>query len=1386
MHGQVIDYKNIDKYIRNRDEYINLDPLITKKLKKGEPLLFMPTYLLEDSKRFSPDKRKPKYKIILVGILQDGREMNVVIDDILPYYEILIRETDRAKIKSRITEIKDLLESSDLNIKPIKYEENYAKPFKYYNKNNYPFLKCYYNNLAQRKYSIEFIHKNQYETATDDKSSYYRTVCRDKLLSFSTWVELHNYRIEDVSYLKGKTLVLGINDYRKYNGELTSELMKDKSVCCSWDIETWSPTGELPIPDNPADKIFVIGMVFNRVYEKQPFLKICLTELNAAPHPEYLTIVCGNESNIISSYGKIMAKLRPNFIIGFNDSEYDCPWLVKRASQKGLLEELAKNMDITCSYKYKDEKILQFNFKNERIKIDAENAVYGDFFMLPGYIPIDVRISYRQLYSKSEFSSLKFFLEENKLNSKEDMPIPRLFKIYTEYKNFIDKHGKDSRQYPAEILDEYNTHKKNMSEVNYYCLIDSQRCHELMACRNVFMDRRELANMAYVSLYDGVFRADGMKVRNLTIAIGQNAPFNIRFSSVIEKSDDVGKYPGAYVFPPEKGVKTSKLSLEERIKYAKSNIDNIHDDWLETTEEELNKFYSIIEKYGACIKEEEISNVEKVENTKLPSKFVKFMTEINCRPILGLDFSSLYPSLIRTYNFSPEKCILDEMFAKEMQAAGKTIIKVDFLLGENRKIGYFIWHKCKYDINDKDFEFGLYPYILDDLFNKRVMMKKSLKELNHKLEKIRILSDEEKAARKEEIDGLILMQGYVNAKQNALKVFMNTFYGETGNASSPFRVIEVAGGITSYGIQNLKFAHKYVLEKNCHVVYGDTDSLYLWLDQKLFHDLDIQYYTGKMSKLDYWTESVKTTFKNIEIIREGVNAAFEKDNGTKFLSMAYEEVLFPSIFFAKKKYLGIQHEKIPNFNVSYDDFFVKGLESKKKGVSKLLKIVTMNIIEQVLSINNLMSMFTVATRMIDSVYEKKWDLENFIQSGVYKPSKKNIKLHTFVRRMKERNVEVKPNERFQYIVTKKYPYKFNLRGCQEKLSVGDKIEFVETVEKENLPIDIDYYMKGSINGQLARFISYHNMFYVKPDQSDKEGKIAEKKIYENACKYVEQYCKKYYGFSKSMGKEYKKIFTNANKIVKSIKHADYTSLDILTSNVKYDNFDSWLLEKAKKFNAKKLKEYGEDYVNKILCDKMKEIKIKYKLLYEDKKIAIASANKEYRTERNKIINLLQKMYCGENKYRKSNSIYEITLKKYNIAIGRIKADIKNSYADLTKIFQLFNKGIETLTESLKLKIIANQDIDDLFSDDTNNQLTQMAKDYYGELYQNPEVIKGIKYIRLMYMELIANNRYLSQVESIIEYLKILRDRYNNYVEKPANFDISNNILSPDLLNNLKL
>lgn len=151
--------------------------------------------------------------------------------------------------------------------------------------------------------------------------------------------------------------------------------------------------------------------------------------------------------------------------------------------------------------------------------------------------------------------------------------------------------------------------------------------------------------------------------------------------------------------------------------------------------------------------------------------------------VLVLDFKSLYPSIMRTYNVSPDSVLPDDTKLKSHKSpSGATFV-------------------------DKEIHEGLLPRILTDLTQARAKIKAEMKKASG--EKKRIL----------------------NAKQLALKDMSNSFYGYTGYIRARLYMIDVANTITSYGRENIEKTKK-LIEDNfpVKVVYGDTDSIFLKTD----------------------------------------------------------------------------------------------------------------------------------------------------------------------------------------------------------------------------------------------------------------------------------------------------------------------------------------------------------------------------------------------------------------------------------------------------------------------------------------------------------------------------------------------------------------------------
>src|SRR6266542_2603555 len=168
----------------------------------------------------------------------------------------------------------------------------------------------------------------------------------------------------------------------------------------------------------------------------------------------------------------------------------------------GRLREVTTS-DETLSMKENTEEDVKKDFRRDSIfiKISLKDIFKSSFLKIPRCVPIDVRVCFKRLYPCSEVekkSSLKFYLKLCGLESKADMPFNKLWNYYFEAKELF-----------SDIT------ARNMHKVANYCIIDALHCQELIIKYNVINDYREVISIAYVSLFDTHYRANGMKVRNL-------------------------------------------------------------------------------------------------------------------------------------------------------------------------------------------------------------------------------------------------------------------------------------------------------------------------------------------------------------------------------------------------------------------------------------------------------------------------------------------------------------------------------------------------------------------------------------------------------------------------------------------------------------------------------------------------------------------------------------------------------------------------------------------------------------------------------------------------------------------------------------------------------
>lgn len=232
-----------------------------------------------------------------------------------------------------------------------------------------------------------------------------------------------------------------------------------------------------------------------------------------------------------------------------------------------------------------------------------------------------------------------------------------------------------------------------------------------------------------------------------------------------------------------------------------------------------------------------------LKGEKYPGAFVfEPETGLWACPVITLDFNSLYPSTMITFNI----CLSTQVPHADKNNPDLNISPAGF--------GYV----------KESVRRGVLPTLVSDLIAERTAVRK----------KEAVETDKSKKA-------------MMNAEQNALKVAANSYYGLMGSMTSILSSLSAAYSVTSYGryyiqrtcdalMETADFSKKYGMEVErpgfvekygLRIIYGDTDSLMIALQKVTDYDLvekeigpEIQNWVNKKSGL--LTGRLKMGFEN--------------------------------------------------------------------------------------------------------------------------------------------------------------------------------------------------------------------------------------------------------------------------------------------------------------------------------------------------------------------------------------------------------------------------------------------------------------------------------------------------------------------------------------------
>lgn len=1282
----------------NRNDFLDdtLKNIISKQVADNKPLIFLPNTFYEQTK-FTNDRSVDH--IYLFGVLPCGSKTCVILTNVVVNVDIMV--PDNISESAYESLLREELRDNDFRFKTI--ETVYLYKLHGFQTSPRAYKRIHFNSLHSRKKVIEYFKNKQVsdpsiEIASDDFGSnkYFAKVAREYRFNTANWNRFDKYEVvNNAKFTTNCTYVFKVNiaNFKKltvddYHRIKSQSIMKkiidtDPTLLCIWDMETCRSNKSAGVP-TVKDYDFVIYMIctaFSLYYSNDQILEVCVVHGNVNTHKNIrLAIECATPRDVIIAHMEVIAHMAPDIMGTYNGAAFDWPLYREVARREKLLIMLKTKLSsiplVTDGfYTDTEENIYKYSFKTEKIKIDAETShVSICVANFAGILDIDVLPIFLKLYPRNEVrkaASLNYFLIANGLETKEDLAYKKMFRIYERSRKLVEitschcnktdncqtccekikdldfiplDAAKSDSLYSNKLYDDLLCNNKekccycgkkprnlsDMTDIGYYCVIDCIRPHQLLVKRLIVNEKREISSLSYVSLYDSFYRADGMKVCNLIGAYCNKRDVAFSNTKVNKEDNDKDHYPGAYVFNPIRG-----LHSDRPIDITTTGPDG---DLVSTT--------------------------------------------VLARPNTGVDFMSLYPSLMMAFNISADTVVLTREHADQLIAAGYDLYPLTPFpyekgakKGDKTNIhmvgsGWFVKHNgivnpkkdkriiIRYDkyityqivkdnidqtvkidaadeqrfINENHTivsrkttyepvfgrealpgeRMGIFSYILKKLFAKRrpikmeqvrlkeileIMENKKVKQYTFEINGVKTTYD---------VDELNFTIMKIEAKQMAIKLLSNTFYGKSGDYRSFIYSLLVAAGVTCAGQASIKKVGNFVRQKGYIINYGDTDSLYLSCPSSYYRSCDQIYHDqlavlhqkfkdvpnvpdpdigqhGEQAiiykrertelRIKWWTEQVRITMIEIDRLKEQITDYLCGENNSLYLNMDYEEVGYPSILCGKKKYCMIPHIKEINFYPK--KYFIKGIDIVKQGQAVICKQLGNEFIADALSPENERELIDIAVDKLRKFYTIKTDVSSYVRSARYKSNKKNVAVQTFVKRMREiyqSNLNdpalaiyepPEDGDKFDYVIVKK-SQTYTIKGNMINLTKGDKMEYVRVYNASQnttnpMEIDKDNYLRKSVIGVLARFIVYHPSFQPPIDSfkdSDDSYSELDKYCQQKAIKYLNGICNTISGDDRSLirqtGKIYRSIYNNKIKLIYDDLSNKNNNIKILVKKIKYD------------------------------------------------------------------------------------------------------------------------------------------------------------------------------------------------------------------------------------------
>lgn len=391
-------------------------------------------------------------------------------------------------------------------------------------------------------------------------------------------------------------------------------------------------------------------------------------------------------------------------------------------------------------------------------------------------------------------------------------------------------------------------------------------------------------------------------------------------------------------------------------------------------------------------------------------------------PLVVLDFQSLYPSIMMAYNYC-YSTILGRVheLALEKNVVGATEMSLPkgllSLLSDHITIAPNGIAYVKSNVRKSTL-----AKMLEDILDTRFIVKKTMTDIGRSNP---------------------MLSRLLNSRQLALKLIANVTYGYTSASfSGRMPCSDLADSVVQTGRETLEKAITLIedsAEWGAKVVYGDTDSLFVYLPGK----------------------SREEAFTIGKAIAEAVTQANPAPIVLKF-----EKVYHPSLLLSKKRYVGYMYEK----NARQDPVFdAKGIETVRRDGHRAQQKIVEKAIRTLFNTKDLSKVKQFVQSEFTKIQVGTVSVQDFcfakvVRLGAYKNEQTAPPGAVVATRMMQNDHRARPQykERVPYLV---------IKGPAGQLLRERCVSPEEFVANGSSELDSDYYINKTLVPPLERLFN---------------------------------------------------------------------------------------------------------------------------------------------------------------------------------------------------------------------------------------------------------------------------------------------------------------------------